>query len=176
MPEKKIESIEQLKPDPRNARKRTERSHSMIVKSLEQFGGMRSIVVDEDNMVRAGNGTLEAATQIGIEKVRVIEADGNELIAVKRKGLTEEQWKQYAIADNRTSDLSEWDADVLTELSQEVNLTGFFYPDELAALLNNSAPDFEPASVDEQGRLDEVQQKEIDCECPHCGKSFVKIL
>ena len=43
-------------------------------------------------------------------------------------------------------------------------------------LANGDAPDFDPVGMDEQGKLDEIQPKEIDCECPHCGKSFIKIL
>ena len=49
--------ISKLTPDPNNARKRTPLSASVIRKSLEQFGAARSIVVDENDVIRAGNGT-----------------------------------------------------------------------------------------------------------------------
>lgn len=127
--------ISELTFDPNNARKRTQTSAGIIRRSLEQFGGCRSIVVDENNTVRAGNGTLEEAGQLGIEKVIIVEATGNELVAVKRAGLTEEQWKRYAIADNTASDFSTWDIEVLSELAQEVDLDGFFPSDKLEELL-----------------------------------------
>jgi hypothetical protein len=127
--------ISKLTPDPNNARKRTPLSASVIRKSLEQFGAARSIVVDENDVIRAGNGTFEEAGQLGIEKVVTIEVDGNTIVAVKRRGLTEEQWKKYAIADNTASDFSTWDFDILSELTQEIDLSEFFPDDKLNELL-----------------------------------------
>jgi DNA modification methylase len=122
---------------------------------------MRSIVLDENNVIRAGNGTVEEAGQIGIEKVRVIDADGDEIIAVRRKGLTEAEWKEYAVADNRSSDLSEWDAKVLAELSEEIDLSGLFFEDELAELLNTEDVQVadEPVGVDDEEALAEQLEK-----------------
>jgi len=127
--------ISKLTPDPNNARKRTPLSASVIRKSLEQFGAARSIVVDENDVIRAGNGTFEEAGQLGIEKVVTIEVDGNTIVAVKRRGLTEEQWKKYAIADNTASDFSTWDYEILEELAQEVDYSEFFPDDKLNELL-----------------------------------------
>lgn len=176
---KKIDEshISDLQYDPRNARKRTIRSSAMIQSSLQEVGASRSIVIDEHNRILAGNGTIEAAGQIGIEKMIIVDADGETIVAVRRSGLTEDQKIKLALFDNRASDLSEWDADVLAELGQEVDLSGLFTENELAVIsANDNAPDFDPVGMDEQGKLDEIQPKEIDCECPHCGKSFVKIL
>ena len=129
--------ISKLTPDPNNARKRTPLSASVIRKSLEQFGAARSIVVDENDVIRAGNGTFEEAGQLGIEKVVTIEVDGNTIVAVKRRGLTEEQWKKYAIADNTASDFSTWDYEILEELAQEVDYSEFFPDDKLNELLES---------------------------------------
>ena len=150
-----VDNIADLKFDPKNARRRTERSSHMIRTSLEKFGGMRSIVLDENNIIRAGNGTVEEAGQLGIEKVRVIDADGDEIIAVRRKGLSEAEWKEYAVADNRSSDLSEWDAEVLAELSEEIDLSGLFFEDELAELMDseNVQVDDEPAGEDDEEQV-----------------------
>lgn len=128
-------SISDLRPDPRNARRRTDRSASLIGESLQRFGAARSIVIDEDGRILAGNGTVEGAKAAGINKVRIVEADGSELIAVRRTGLTEEQKVGLALADNRTSDLSEWDGLILQELAADQDLSPWFEEDELAALL-----------------------------------------
>lgn len=48
--------------------------------------------------------------------------------------------------------------------------------DDLDLLLGVMNPDFEPVSIDEQGRLDQIEQKEIDCECPKCGEKFIKLV
>jgi len=164
--------------DPQNARKRTERSAAMIKQSLQQFGPLRSLVgqklPDGRIIVRAGNGTLEEAGQIGIDKVRIVERRPDELIVVVADDLDESQWKSYAIADNRTSDLSEWDEAILEELAQDVSLDDWFTPEEMAGWEVEDVPDFEPVGEDEQGRLDQIEPKEIECVCPNCGHQFIR--
>ena len=118
--------INDLKSDHKNARKRTDRSSSLIQKSLEKFGAARSIVIDEENRILAGNGTIEGAKKAGLENVRVIETDGREIIAVKRTGLTEDEKVGLALADNRSSDLSEWDDEMLQMLSEEHDISDWF--------------------------------------------------
>jgi 16S rRNA G966 N2-methylase RsmD len=107
----------------------------MIAKSLEKFGAARSVVIDENGQLLAGHGTIEAAAQVGIENVLVVPADGNTVVAVQRSNLTPEQKVQYALADNRSSDLSEWDAEVLSELADEHDLQDWFQQDELDDIL-----------------------------------------
>jgi hypothetical protein len=140
--EAEISHISQLRPDPRNPRRRTARSADRIAHSLQTLGLGRSIVIDEQGQIIAGNGVVEAAGQVGIEKVRVIEADGSEIIAVRRTNLTSEQKVQLSIADNRTGELSEWDDDVLAALKDEgFDTTDWFRPDELEALLAKGEED-----------------------------------
>jgi len=126
-------SIKDLKSDHKNARKRTDRSAKLIAESLQRYGAARSIVIDEDGRILAGNGTVEGAKAAGINKLRVIEADGDELIAVRRAGLTEDEKVGLALADNRSSDLSDWDNEMLRQLSEEHDLTPWFEDDELLA-------------------------------------------
>src|SRR3954464_3293773 len=105
--------IKDLVPDPENRRKHNPRNLGMVVDALHQVGAARSIVIDEDNVILAGNGVTEAAAEAGITRVRVIEADGQELIAVRRSGLTPEQKRALAIYDNRTGELATWNFDQL---------------------------------------------------------------
>lgn len=127
--------ITQVEFDQTNARRRTERSSHMIRKSLQQFGPMRSLVgqrlPDGRIIVKAGNGTLEEAGQIGIDKVRVIERRPDELVVVVADDLDESQWKAYAVADNRSSDLSDWDIPQLVETHTEVDLGDWFNANEI---------------------------------------------
>lgn len=182
MTDETIIPITALEIDPRNARKRTPRSSKVIGESLQEFGPLRSLVgqrlPDGRIVVRAGNGTLEEAGQIGIDKVRIVERRPDELVVVVADDLDETQWTRYAIADNRASDLSTWDAEVLEILDQEIDLEPFFLGDELNALMaglaGDEVPDFEPVGEDEQGRLDQVAPKEMNCVCPNCGHEFVK--
>ena len=126
-------SIKDLKSDHKNARKRTDRSASLIAESLKRYGAARSIVIDEDGRILAGNGTVEGAKKAGITNVRIIEAEGDELIAVRRAGLSEDEKVGLALADNRSSDLSEWDNEMLRQLSEEHDLTPWFEDGELLA-------------------------------------------
>jgi len=128
-------SIKDLKSDHKNARKRTDRSAKLIAESLQRFGAARSIVIDEENRILAGNGTIEGAKAAGIKNVRVIETDGTEIIAVKRTGLSEDEKIGLALADNRTSDLSDWDKDMLQQLSEEHDIAPWFDADDLAEIL-----------------------------------------
>jgi DNA modification methylase len=130
-----VTSVNSLFPDRKNARKRTDRSATLIEESLKRYGAARSIVIDEDNRILAGNGTIDAAKRAGIKNVRIIETDGDEIIAVKRTGLTEDEKIGLALADNRTSDLSEWDQEMLRRLSEEHDISPWFNDEDLNELL-----------------------------------------
>jgi len=119
--------IADLKFDPQNARVRTAKGEAMIQKSLQEVGAARSIVIDEDGIILAGNGTVEAAGQVGIENVVIVEASGDEIIAVRRVGLTDEQKKKLAYYDNRTGDEAEWD---MEQVARDL-LGGYDFLDEL---------------------------------------------
>src|SRR3954447_1973934 len=90
-----------LMPDPENRREHNPRNVGMIVDSLHRVGAGRSIVIDEDDVVLCGNATVDAAAEAGIEHVRIVEASGHELIAVRRRGLSADQKRALALADNR---------------------------------------------------------------------------
>jgi len=134
--------INELKNDHKNARKRTDRSSALIKESLQKYGAGRSIVIDEENRILAGNGTIAGARAAGIKNVRVIETEGDEIIAVKRKGLSEDQKVGLALADNRTSDLSEWDKEMLHQLSEDHDIDPWFTKEDLAEILGE--PDIIP--------------------------------
>lgn len=96
--------IEQLSQDPSNVRRHSERNLSAIVASLRKFGQQKPIVIDGKGIILAGNGTYEAAKRLGWDSLAVVQTDlkGTEAIA-------------YAIADNRTAELAEWDDTALAE-------------------------------------------------------------
>ncbi len=61
-----------LTPDAQNARKHGKRNLAQIESSLREVGAARSIVVDEDGVVLAGNATVAAAANAGIGRVRIV--------------------------------------------------------------------------------------------------------
>ena len=131
-------TLADLTSDPKNARRRTERSCNMLHRSMSDFGAARSIVVDENGTILCGNGTVEAAAAIGIERVLVIPTDGNTLVAVQRIDLDQTAKTGLALADNRSSDTSEFDGKILAELIEadsRLDISPWFSEDEFAALL-----------------------------------------
>lgn len=90
--------IGDLSADPANLRVHGERSLEALVGSLRRFGQQKPIIFDRNKVVVAGNGTLEAARRLGLKQVWAVRSD---LVGVDRTA--------YAIADNRTGELSAWD-------------------------------------------------------------------
>jgi DNA modification methylase len=187
-----VHSLADLKPDPKNRRKHNPRNIGMIRDALGQVGAARSIVIDEDNVVLAGNGVIEAAADAGIERVQVVDADGETIIAVRRAGLTEEQKRKLALYDNRAAELAEWDtAQLVADLEEGLDFEGVFREDELQAILEQAADDLlkgnaEPpeAQVDraeelrgkwqtERGQVWEIPSKTVAGKCHRlmCGDS-----
>lgn len=131
-----VTSVGQLVRDPHNRRKHNTRNIGMVVSALKDVGAARSIVIDEDNVVLAGNGVTEAAAEAGISRVRVIDAEGDEIIAVRRRGLTPEQKRNLAIYDNRAGELSEWNEEQLAaDKAAGLDFAPWFTPSELKGVL-----------------------------------------
>ena len=99
-------SIDTLTLDPANARKHGTKNLDAIKASLHAFGQRKPIVVQRKGMiVRAGNGTLEAAKALGWSHLAAVIIDEDNATA-----------SQFAIADNRTAELAEWDDETLASL------------------------------------------------------------
>ena len=108
--------------------------------------------IDEQNVVLAGNGVTEAAAEAGITKVRVVEASGNEIIAVRRRGLSDEQKRALAIYDNRTAELAEWNPEQLkADQAAGLSLEPWFTEREQTVVLGEKGARDEEASTDELG-------------------------
>lgn len=143
MEELKIEylSINDLKPYDRNARKHQNEDVAAIVNSIKEFGFSDPIGVwGKDNTIVEGHGRLEAAKKLKLDKVPVIHLDH----------LTDEQRRAYALAHNKTAELSSWMDDVLSEELDnifDIDMSDFgFNLDSL-----EEEPEIEEDEVPEQG-------------------------
>jgi hypothetical protein len=139
--------VADLKPDPRNPRKHGRAQIRAIAKSIKSFGFNAPILVDSRGQVLAGHGRLEAAKQLGLEQVPVVSLDG----------LTEAQAKAYMLADNKLTDRSTWDEEVLArhlkELAElvidfDIEDTGFELP-EIDLLIQGFEDQPEADALDE---------------------------
>lgn len=113
-----MSSISDLKFDDKNFNKHTEYGMSLLEKSLKENGAGRSILIDKDNNIIAGNGIIEAAGQAGFEKVKIVETTGDEIIAVKRTDLKldSKKGREMALADNATASIDlDWNDDLINE-------------------------------------------------------------
>ena len=79
--------LSSLSPDEHNANKGTERGTFMIRRSLEKLGAGRSLVLDKNGRIIAGNKTAESAAEIGLEDVLIVRTRGDKLVAVLREDL-----------------------------------------------------------------------------------------
>ena len=137
---------EQLKPNPRNARRHSDRQITQIGASLSEFSFLVPILADENDVLIAGHGRLAAAKQLGLRQVPVIRVDH----------LTAEQKRAYQLADNRLAELSDWDQDILkleleelsaADLGFEIEITGFDTVDIDRFTVSTPAPEHDPADI-----------------------------
>ena len=105
-----------IKLDPKNAREHNDLNKALINKSLTELGPGRSILLDNENYVIAGNGVFEQAESLGIP-IRVIESNGKELIAIKRTDLKfkDKKRKEMSIVDNSATDQSSFKEDMFVD-------------------------------------------------------------
>jgi len=136
--------IDTLVMDPANVRTHPQRNIDAIIGSLQAFGQQKPVVVDVDNVVRAGTGLVRAARLLGWREV-----------AAYTTGLGGSEAIAYAIADNRTAELSEWDDDGLAAQVEALLAEGVqvgslgWTEDELTDLMADDypTPDAEPVEV-----------------------------
>jgi len=119
---KKEHKLSDLIADDKNLNKGTQFGGSLIEKSLRKFGAGRSILIDKNNRIIAGNKTVENAAAIGLEDVQIIETDGTKIIAVKRTDidLDSKAGRELALADNATAKANiDWDVETTFEVAAE---------------------------------------------------------
>src|SRR5215471_21012580 len=116
----KILPLSSLSLDGRNANRGSDRGRKMLEDSLRKLGAGRSVLVDREGRVIAGNKTVETARKLGLKQIAVIETDGETLVAVRRQDLdlkTDKRAVELAVADNRVAEVDlDWDAEVLAAL------------------------------------------------------------
>ena len=111
--------------DDRNLNKGTERGQQLIEKSLREFGAGRSILLDKNNRIIAGNKTHKNAELAGLDDVIIVETDGTKLVAVKRTDvdLDTKKGRKMALADNATvkADLA-WNTEELNAVAEDFGI------------------------------------------------------
>lgn len=106
--------VKDLKLNEKNPRK-NDNAVDTVAKSIEEFGFKNPLIIDKDNKVWCGNTRLKAARKLGLKEVPCLVADD----------LTEEQIRKLALIDNKSSEIAEWDLDLLKEELEDLDLSEF---------------------------------------------------
>jgi ParB-like chromosome segregation protein Spo0J len=156
--------IEKLIPYARNSRTHSDEQVSQIAASMKEWGITSAVLIDETGGIIAGHGRVMAAKKLGLQTMPVMVASG----------WTEAQKRAFVIADNKLAMNAGWDAELLKlEMKDlddnefDLSKTGFGIG-ELSAMFDQI--NFEPGKEEDQGKLDELDPKMI--QCPHCGQDF----
>ena len=152
-----------LIPYANNPRTHSDQQVAQVAASIQEFGFNNPILIDEHNSIIAGHGRLAAAQKLNMNTVPTILLEG----------LSEAQRKAYIIADNKLTENSAWDyelleieIDRLKEFDLNLDLTGF-EPQELQDILGIG---LEQKSEDVEFK--EVSEAMLNHECPKCGFEF----
>ena len=163
MIEIQYKATEDLIPYARNSRTHSAEQVSQIAASIREFGWTNPVLIDGENGIIAGHGRVLAAHKLGETQVPTIELSH----------MSDTQKRAYIIADNKLALNAGWDNEMLAleiddlkEAGFDLSFTGFTI-DDINAL---KTPDFDAATEDDQGKLDQLEPKWIAC--PHCGKEF----
>lgn len=120
-------SLDKLVLYEKNAKKHPQEQVDLLSRSITEYGFINPCLIDKDYKVIAGHGRIAAAKQLGMDKVPCLFVEG----------LTEAQYKAYVLADNRLTELGEWNMDLvmlelqdLQDMDFDISLTGFEMPEE----------------------------------------------
>ena len=105
-----VSDLKHFKDNPR----RNNASAKIVAKSIEEFGYICPIIVDEENVVLAGNTRLKALRLLGVEEIDVVEVIG----------LTEEQKTNFVLADNRVNEYSRWNWEQVNRIAEKQEASG----------------------------------------------------
>lgn len=160
-------SVDDLQVDAANANTHPERNMRAIVDSMREFGQRQVIVARENGTVIAGNGRLEAARQMGWSHIACVTVDDDELTAMR-----------YAIADNRTGELSEWDDEVLSQALTGIkdshgDLRGTGWTDDELGDLVDEADEYDDAAMIP---FDDTWEILVECENENEQIEVMKLL
>ena len=149
-------SVADLVPDNLNFNRGTEYGNALLEKSFQKFGAGRSILLDKNNRIIAGNKAAGKYGELGGEKVIVVETDGDTLVAVKRTDvdLDSQAGRELALADNATqrADL-EWDTEIIKEAQEKWGLDADAWGVKVEWLPEDETAEIERKRREFEGRI-----------------------
>ena len=158
---KELQSVEiaKIKPYKNNAKIHGKNQLKKLQESISEFGFVTPCLIDQDFNLIAGHGRVEAAKAMGMKEVPCVFVEE----------LTEQQRKAYILADNKLSELAEWDLEILnqelaelSEAGMDITLVGFELNNEITQELNDGV----------EISIESLGDENFKYECPECGFRF----
>lgn len=158
---KELQSVEiaKIKPYKNNAKIHGKNQLKKLQESISEFGFLTPCLIDQDFNLIAGHGRVEAAKALGMKEVPCVFIEE----------LTEQQRKAYILADNKLSELAEWDLEILnqelaelSEAGMDITLVGFELNNEITQELNDGV----------EISIESLGDENFKYECPECGFRF----
>lgn len=158
---KELQSVEiaKIKPYKNNAKIHGKNQLKKLQESISEFGFLTPCLIDQEYNLIAGHGRVEAANALGMKEVPCVFVED----------LTEEQRKAYILADNKLSELAEWDLEILnqelaelSEAGMNISLVGFELNNEITQELNDGV----------EITIESLGDENFKYECPECGFRF----
>ncbi|MWN31001.1 MULTISPECIES: ParB/Srx family N-terminal domain-containing protein [unclassified Gilliamella] len=153
--------VSDLKKHIKNSRTHSDDQIQQIINSIIEFGWTNPILIDENDIIIAGHGRLDAAEKLNLD----------EAPCVVLSGLTDVQKKAYLIADNQLALNAGWDFDILQAEIAELTLSDF----DISLLgfsdseLNNMNSKTE---IDYPDSFSECDETNLTHKCPRCGFEY----
>ena len=138
-------TLSKLIPYVNNAKIHSDDQVTKLASSIREFGFLNPVLIDKDFNIIAGHGRVMAAKKLEMDTIP----------AVFIEGLTDAQRKAYILADNRLSELSEWDTDLIAQELQALSDEGFDI-DVTGFTMDDTILDLEP--IDDNGVGDEIKE------------------
>lgn len=139
-------NVDDLIPYARNAKIHDENNINLIAGSIKSFGFNNPVLLDGENGIIAGHGRVLASKKLGIKQIPTIEL----------QGLSDAEKRAYIIADNRLTEKSEWDKELLSlelqdlnELGVDLNTIGFS-DEDLDSIIQEETPEVVEDEFSEQ--------------------------
>lgn len=146
--------ISELKPHPKNPRKHDERNVEAVKKSLIEYGQTKPVVINKQGFILAGHGVVMSAKELGWDEIDVVVCD-----------LPKEKELAYLVADNRTTDLSEFDDEVLADIFKQcdnVEMPGYSQEemDEIIQTIFDANIEYDEADDEIPGKTPKKENQE----------------
>lgn len=153
-------NIDDLKPYENNPRI-NDNAVDSVMNSIKEFGFKVPLVITKDNVIVAGHTRLLAAKKLGLDEVPCIIADD----------LSDDQIKAFRLADNKVSELAEWDFSKLEMELAEIELDMSLFSFEMFSEDEEQSTGKEKKYTNEEIDVDNLTS-ELNCKCPRCGMEF----